>query len=217
MTSFYMFRLLFLTFFGSFRGTPEQEHHLHESPASMTIPLVILAFLSAIGGFIGVPEALGGTHQLAEFMSPLFDAARQVNPEALAATALSHSEEFTLMGISVGVALIAAVVAYWMYISKSAVPAPESETRTGVENVVYHKYYIDELYDAVFVKSMKMLSVLLVSFGEFFIDLFVEGTGKLVKGLANLGRQTQTGSIGYYVFAMVVGIMVVLFWNLLLK
>ncbi len=217
MTSFYMFRLLFLTFFGSFRGTHEQEHHLHESPAAMTIPLVILAILSAVGGFIGVPEALGGTHQLAEFMSPLFDAARQVNPEAFAATALSHSEEFVLMGVSVIVALIAAVVAYVMYISKSAVPAPESEARTGVENVVYHKYYIDELYDTVFVKPMKSLSGILSSFGEFFIDLFVEGTGKLVKGLSNLGRQTQTGSIGYYVFAMVVGIMVVLFWNLLLN
>ncbi len=216
MTSFYMFRLLFLTFFGSFRGTHEQEHHLHESPASMTIPLVILAILSAVGGFIGVPEALGGTHQLAEFMSPLFDAARQVNPEAFAATALSHSEEFMLMGISVAVALVAAIVAYVMYISRNAVPAPESETRTGLENVVYHKYYIDELYDTVFVKPIRTLSSLLASFGEFFIDLFVEGSGKLIKGLSNAGRQTQTGSIGYYVFAMVIGIMAILFWNLLI-
>ncbi|MPR33513.1 NADH-quinone oxidoreductase subunit L [Salmonirosea aquatica] len=217
MTSFYMFRLLFLTFFGSFRGTQEQEHHLHESPASMTIPLVILAIFSAVGGFIGVPEALGGTHQLAEFMSPLFEAARQVNPEAFAATALTHSEEFRLMGISVVVALVAAIVAYVMYISRNAVPAPESETRTGLENVVYHKYYIDELYDTVFVKPIRTLSSLLASFGEFFIDLFVEGAGKLVKVLSNAGRQTQSGSIGYYVFAMVVGIMVILFWNLLLN
>lgn len=217
MTSFYMFRLLFLTFFGSFRGTQEQAHHLHESPASMTIPLVILAILSAVGGFIGVPEALGGTHQLAEFMSPLFDAARQVNPEAFAATTLSHSEEYMLMGISVAVALVAAVVAYVMYMSRNAVPAPESQARTGLENVVYHKYYIDELYDAVFVKPMRTLSSLLASFGEFFIDLFVEGSGKLVKGLANVGRQTQTGSVGHYVFAMVIGIMVILFWNLLIN
>lgn len=217
MTSFYMFRLLFLTFFGSFRGTHEQEHHLHESPASMTIPLVILAILSALGGFIGVPEALGGSHQLAEFMSPLFDAARQVNPEAFAATTLSHSEEYMLMGISVAVALVAAVVAYVMYMSRSAVPAPESETRSGLENVVYHKYYIDELYDTVFVKPIRTLSSLLASFGEFFIDLLVEGSAKLVKGLSNIGRQTQTGSIGYYVFAMVLGIMVILFWNLLLN
>lgn len=217
MTSFYMFRLLFLTFFGNFRGTPEQARHLHESPASMTIPLVILAILAALGGFIGVPEALGGTHQLAEFMSPLFDAARGVNPEAFAATTLSHSEEYILMSISVAIALIAAVVAYTMYISRNVVPAPESQARTGLEKVVYHKYYIDELYDVVFVKPIRTLSSLLASFGEFFIDLFVEGAGKLVKTLANVGRQTQTGSVGYYVFAMVLGIMVILFWNLLLN
>lgn len=217
MTSFYMFRLLFLTFFGSFRGTHEQAHHLHESPASMTIPLVILAIFSALGGFIGVPEALGGTHQLAEFMSPLFDGSRQVNPGAFAATALTHSEEYLLMGVSVAVALIAAVVAYVMYISRNTVPAPESETRTGLQQVVYNKYYVDELYDAVFVKPTKAMSSILASFGEFFIDIFVEGTGKLVKSLSNLGRQTQTGSISYYIFAMVVGIMVILFWNLLLN
>jgi NADH-quinone oxidoreductase subunit L len=104
-----------------------------------------------------------------------------------------------------------------MYISKGAVPAQESEVRTGLQNVVYNKYYIDELYDIVFVKPMRTLSNLLYSFGEFFVDLFVDGTGKLVKALANLGRQTQTGSIGTYIFAMVVGIMLILFWNLLIR
>lgn len=217
MTSFYMFRLLFLTFFGTFRGTHEQEHHLHESPLSMTLPLMVLAVLSALGGFMGVPEVLGGTHQLAEFMSPLFDASRQVNPEAFLPTTLSHSDEYMLMGISVGVALISGIVAYVMYLSKGAVPAPESETRTGLQNVVYNKYYIDELYDAVFVKPIRTLSNLLYSFGEFFVDLFVDGTGKLVKALSNLGRQTQTGSTGTYIFAMVVGIMLILFWNLLIR
>lgn len=217
MTSFYMFRLLFLTFFGTFRGTHEQEHHLHESPLSMTLPLMVLAVLSALGGFMGVPEVLGGTHQLAEFMSPLFDASRQVNPEAFLPTTLSHSDEYMLMGISVGVALISGIVAYVMYLSKGAVPAPESETRTGLQNVVYNKYYIDELYDAVFVKPIRTLSNLLYSFGEFFVDLFVDGTGKLLKALSNLGRQTQTGSTGTYIFAMVVGIMLILFWNLLIR
>lgn len=217
MTSFYMFRLLFLTFFGTFRGTHEQEHHLHESPLSMTLPLMVLAVLSALGGFIGVPEVLGGGHQLAEFMSPLFDASRQVNPEAFMPTTLSHSDEYMLMGISVAVALVSGIVAYVMYISKGAVPAAESEPRTGLQNVVYNKYYIDELYDSVFVKPMRTLSNILYSFGEFFVDLFVDGTGKLVKYLSNLGRQTQTGSIGYYIFAMVVGIMVILFWNLLIR
>lgn len=216
MTSFYMFRLLFLTFFGTFRGTHEQEHHLHESPASMTIPLVILAVLSALGGFIGVPEALHGTHHLAEFMSPLYDAARQVNPAAFEPTTLSHSEEYVLMGISVAAALISAIAAYVMYVQKAAVPAPDTEGKSSLQRVVYNKYYVDELYDNVFVKPIKTLSNILYSFGEFFIDLIIDAVVRLVGFFARLLKKTQTGSTGDYVFAMVIGIVVLLFWKLLL-
>ena len=216
MTSFYMFRLLFLTFFGTFRGTHEQEHHLHESPASMTIPLILLAVLSAAGGFIGVPEALHGTHQLASFMSPLYDAARQVNPAAFEASSLSHSEEYLLMAVSVGVALISAIAAYVMYVSKAAVPAPDTVAKSGIQKLVYNKYYVDELYDAVFVKPIKTLSNILYSAGEFVIDLFVHGAVKLVTLLSGLLKKTQTGSVGDYVFAMVLGIVALLFWKLLL-
>ncbi|MCE7043069.1 NADH-quinone oxidoreductase subunit L [Dyadobacter sp. CY312] len=216
MTSFYMFRLLFLTFFGTFRGTHEQEHHLHESPASMTIPLIILAVLSAVGGAIGVPEALHGSHHLAEFMSPLYDAARQVNPAAFLPTTLSHSEEYLLMGISVAAAAISAIVAYVMYVQKASVPAPDSEEKSALQNLIYNKYYVDELYDNVFVKPTKTLSNAFYSFGEFFVDLFVNGAARLIRFLASLLRKTQTGSTGDYVFAMVLGIVVILFWKLLL-
>jgi NADH-quinone oxidoreductase subunit L len=216
MTSFYMFRLLFLTFFGTFRGTHEQEHHLHESPASMTIPLIILAVLSAVAGGIGVPEALHGSHHLAQFMSPLYDAARQANPAAFLPTTLSHSEEYLLMGISVAAAAIAAIVAYVMYIQKASVPAPDSEEKSAIQKVIYNKYYVDELYDTVFVKSTKTLSNAFYSFGEFFVDLFVNGAARLVRFLASLLRTTQTGSTGDYVFAMVLGIVAILFWKLLL-
>jgi NADH-quinone oxidoreductase subunit L len=216
MTSFYMFRLLFLTFFGKFRGTHEQEHHLHESPASMTVPLIILAVLSALAGFIGVPEALHGTHHLAEFMSPLYEGARQVNPEAFLPTTLTHSEEYMLMAVSVGVALLSLVAAYVLYVQKESVPAPDSQEKSGIQNLVYNKYYVDELYEAVFVKPMKMLSNALYSFGEFFIDLFVNGAARLVTFLGGLLRKTQTGSTGDYVFAMVLGIVIILFWKLLI-
>nr|WP_295929649.1 NADH-quinone oxidoreductase subunit L [uncultured Dyadobacter sp.] len=216
MTSFYMFRLLFLTFFGTFRGTHEQEHHLHESPASMTIPLIVLAVLSALGGFIGVPEALHGTHHLAEFMSPLYDLARQANPIAFEPTTLSHSEEYMLMGISVAAALISAIAAYVMYVQKAAVPAPDSEEKSGLQRAIYNKYYVDELYDAVFVKPIKTLSNILYSFGEFFIDLIIDAVVRLVNGSAKLLKKTQSGSTGEYVFAMVIGIVAILFWKLLL-
>jgi NADH-quinone oxidoreductase subunit L len=216
MTSFYMFRLLFLTFFGKFRGTHEQEHHLHESPFSMTLPLIVLAILSAFGGYIGVPEVLHGANHLAEFMSPLFDTAKQINPSAFAATTLSHSDEYMLMAISVGIALIAAITAYVMYIQKESVPAADQVEKSAIQRVIYNKYYVDEIYDAVFVKPMNTLSNALYSFGEFFIDLFVNGTAKLVRILSGVLRKTQTGSTGDYVFAMVLGIVVILFWKLLL-
>ncbi|GGC02814.1 NADH-quinone oxidoreductase subunit L [Dyadobacter sediminis] len=216
MTSFYMFRLLFLTFFGTFRGTHEQEHHLHESPASMTVPLIVLAVLSAVGGFIGVPAALHGSHHLAEFMSPLYEGARQANPEAFMPAELSHTEEYILMGISVAAALISAIAAYVMYVQRGAVPALDSHEKSGLERLVYNKYYVDELYNSVFVKPVKTLSNILYSFGEFFIDLIVNGAARLVSFLSGLLRKTQTGSTGDYVFAMVLGIALILFWKLLL-
>lgn len=216
MTSFYMFRLLFLTFFGKFRGTKEQESHLHESPESMTFPLIILAVLSVLGGFIGVPEVLHGSNQLASFMEPLFAASKQVNAAAFQPTTLSHATEYLLMAISVGVAILAAIIAYVMYVSKGAVPESENVEKVGIQKLVYNKYYVDELYDAVFVKPIKLLSNLFASFGEFVIDLFVNGVVKIVNLLTNLQKRTQTGSVGDYVFAMVLGIVALLFWKLLL-
>ncbi|PWJ53228.1 NADH-quinone oxidoreductase subunit L [Dyadobacter jejuensis] len=216
MTSFYMFRLLFLTFFGEFRGSQAQADHLHESPASMTVPLIILAVLSAVGGFIGVPEALHGSHQLAAFMDPLFDTSRQVNPAAFLPTALSHSEEYLLMAVSVAAAVIAAVMAYVMYISKNNVPASDRVEKSGIQKLIYNKYYIDELYDTVFVTPTKTLSNLLYNFGEFLIDLVVNGAVKLIRFGSGLLKKTQTGSVGDYVFAMVLGIVALLFWKLLL-
>ncbi|MGV3603852.1 MAG: NADH-quinone oxidoreductase subunit L [Dyadobacter fermentans] len=216
MTSFYMFRLLFLTFFGTFRGTHEQEHHLHESPASMTVPLIILAILSAAGGFIGVPEALHGSHQLGQFMAPLYDLAKTANPAAFAHTSLSHSEEYMLMAISVAAALISAIAAYVMYVQKGSVPAADTQEKSGLQRVIYNKYYVDELYDSVFVKPVKVLSNFLYAAGEFAIDLIIDAVVKLVGLFAKLLRKTQTGSTGEYVFAMVIGIVVILFWKLLL-
>src|ERR1700744_1098157 len=114
-TSFYMFRMLYLTFFGKFRGTHEQEHHLHESPSNMTIPLIILAILSAAGGFIGVPESLGGGHWLEHFLAPVFADSTKVMGEQT----FPKNTEWVLMAISVGGALLALVYAYSKYIKKA--------------------------------------------------------------------------------------------------
>jgi NADH-quinone oxidoreductase subunit L len=202
LTSFYMFRLLFLTVFGEFRGTDEQRHHLHESPASMTVPLMVLAALSALGGLINLP----GGGWLSRFMAPLFDNARKVNPEAFAESTMEHSTEYVLMAVSAGVALLAFILAYVMYISRRAVPVAETADRSLPEQVVYNKYYIDELYDTIIVRPIRGLGDAFYSFGEGLVDGVVNGIAWLVQKSAGQLRLLQNGSIGFYVLAMVVSI-----------
>lgn len=215
MTAFYMFRLLFVTFFGEFRGTHDQKHHLHESPATMTIPLIILAVLSAAGGLLNIPHVLGGGESLSHFMAPLFELSKQVNPDLFEGH-LEHSTEYILMGVSVGAAVLSILFAYNLFMSKKVVPAADKDV-TGFPKVLQNKYYVDEFYEAVFVNPMRKLSDVLYSFGEFLIDLVVNGTGRLVQFLSGRLRLLQTGETGFYVFAMVLGILVILAWNLLLK
>ena len=200
-----MFRLLFLTFFGEFRGTDEQRHHLHESPITMTLPLIVLAVLSAAGGLLNLP----GGGWLSEFMAPLFEGSRQVNPEAFAESTIEHSTEYILMTVSAGVALLALVIAYLMYISRQAVPTPDQAERSLPERVVYNKFYVDELYDTIIVRPIRGMGDALYSFGEGLIDGVVNGVAWLVqKGSAQF-RLLQTGSTSFYVLAMVVGIVLI--------
>ena len=207
-TSFYMFRLMFLTFWGKFRGTNDQEHHLHESPSSMTIPLIILAVLSTVGGFIGLPESLGGHNWLGTWLNPLLSPETSVNGGV--------PSEMLLMGISVSVAVLALVYAYIKYIKNAQVPVEDTEERSFGANLSYHKFYIDELYDAIIRKPLDALSGFLYNVVERLgIDGIVESIGKgpieASKGL----RLLQTGNVGFYIFMMVVGIIAVLVYSLL--
>jgi len=204
LTSFYMFRLLFLTFFGEFRGTDEQRHHLHESPASMTVPLIVLAVLSVLGGLLNLP----GGGWLHHFLEPIFAGSAQINPTALTLN-LDHTTEYTLMAVSAGVAVLSLVIAYFMYISRKAVPAPDIADRSLPEQVVYGKFYIDELYDAIIVRPIRGMGDALYSFGEGLVDGVVNGTAWLVRQGAGQLRRLQSGSIGFYVLAMVVSIVLI--------
>jgi NADH-quinone oxidoreductase subunit L len=211
-TSFYMFRMLFLTFYGKFRGTHEQEHHLHESPPSMTIPLVILAVLSIVGGFIGVPESLGGHHWLEHFLAPVFEKSTTL----LVVPELSKSMEITLMCISVGGAALAFLYAYVKYIKNAHVPVSDAEERPALVDISYHKFYIDELYDNIIRKPLDALSVFFYKvIDRLGIDGVVNGLGKgsidASKGL----RLLQTGNVGFYIFMMVVGIISILMYILI--
>ncbi|RYZ49836.1 MAG: NADH-quinone oxidoreductase subunit L, partial [Sphingobacteriales bacterium] len=215
MTAFYMFRLLFLTFFGNFRGTEEQKHHLHESPVSMTMPLIVLAILAVVGGFMGLPAVFADTHQLASFMAPLFELSNRVNPSA-GAHQIDHATEYLLMGISAGAAVLSIIIAYVIYVSKRTVPAEESAKLNPVHNLVYNKYYIDELYNSIVVRPLHWLSVQFHKVVDvLMVDGMVNGVGKLVVQSGRGLRYMQHGSIGIYILAMVVGIIAILFFTLI--
>jgi NADH-quinone oxidoreductase subunit L len=209
-TAFYMFRMMFLTFFGNFRGTNDQQHHLHESPKSMTIPLIILAVLSAAGGFIGIPEVLGGGHWLANFLSPVFaDSASKID-----GLTLDHSTEFVLMGVSVAGALAAAIFAYFKYVKAAHVPVADNVERPVLAKLSYNKFYVDEIYHALFTRPLDALS------GFFFkvvdkagIDGIVNGFGTGANEASKGFRLLQSGNTGFYIFMMVGGIIALLFYG----
>ena len=213
LTAFYMFRLLFLTFFGEFRGTEEQRHHLHESPATMTLPLIILAVLAAGGGALGAPMLLGGKHFLSAYLAPLFTYSQRLNPANFSAE-VDHGTELLLIGLSVGAALLGIGAAYVQYISRAARPAPDDAPRPAPENLVYHKYYVDELYNALLVRPVMGLSRGLYRFvEEGIINPLTNGFGRATLGGSQLLRAVQTGSVETYLILMVVGIVLVLVLN----
>lgn len=213
MTAFYMFRLYFLTFTGSFRGTHKQEHHLHESPFSMTLPLMVLAGFSIVGGFIGMPEIFHFPHALAEFMNPLYEGSKAVNPE-FGGTPIDHSTEWMLMGISVVAAVVSIVYAYSKFGGSKNVPAEDSEI-TGLQKTIYNKYYIDEAYWGIFVNPVKRLSNVFANIIEpKGFDGAVNGIGGFINTFSGVARKLQAGGTGFYLFAMVIGIAVILGINL---
>ncbi|MBL7883666.1 MAG: NADH-quinone oxidoreductase subunit L [Bacteroidia bacterium] len=210
MTTFYMFRLYFLTFKGSFRGTHEQEHHLHESPKSMTIPLIVLAVLSVVGGLIGIPEVLGGHHFLDEYLKPVFaDSSYRLVHH------LSHSTEYILMAVAVSVMALAIYYAYKTYVQNKTLPANEGEELKPLHKLVYKKYLVDELYEAVFMKPINFIGEALHKVVDNqIVDGIVNGMGTIVSGVSGVIRKAQTGNIGFYVFVMVISIVLILFTQL---
>jgi NADH-quinone oxidoreductase subunit L len=192
-TSFYMFRMLFLTFYGKFRGTHEQEHHLHESPSSITIPLIVLAILSMVGGFINVPEVLHGGHWLQNFLAPVFE--KSTIQLEQGKVVLSASTEWILMAISVAGALFALAYAYSKYISKSELPLEDTEERPAFTNLSYHKFYIDEIYDTLIRKPLDALSVFFYKVvDQLGIDGVVNGLGKGTLEASKDMRLLQSGN-----------------------
>jgi NADH-quinone oxidoreductase subunit L len=210
LTSFYMFRMMYLTFYGKFRGTHDQEHHLHESPPTILVPLIILAILSIIGGFIGVPEVMGGHHELEHFLAPVF----AKSTEILGEHHMSASLEWGLMGASVALALAAMLYAYVKYAKNGSVPVADTEERPALTSLSYHKFYLDELYDLIVRKPLDWLSDFFYNIIERLgIDGLVNGIGKGTIETSKGLRLLQTGNVGFYIFIMVLGIIAVLLYS----
>ena len=239
MTAFYMFRTVFMTFYGKFRGTPEQESHLHESPPSMTIPLIVLG-VGAIGaGFVGIPEAFRPhSHLLKNWLEPIF---LPLAGREAAEAHLGSGTEYLLMAVSVSAAIVGILVAKGFYLGEAAFAAPKrlAERFAGAYRVLQNKYYVDEAYDAIFVEGVGKgggrflwdfdarvidgigvnglftkvplaLSWLASIFDQYVVDGLVNGVaGTLKAGFRGLKR-LQTGRVQNYAFVMGGGFLVLI-------
>lgn len=219
MTAFYMFRALFMTFFGESRVDHHVAHHIHESPKIMTIPLMVLAFLSIVGGYVGVPHVLGGANHIHEFLAPVVGggpepgkahAGFSILAQAWAAGGAEggHSAalELFLMVLSVVIALTGIGIAYFLYLKNPILPKRLAEQYSGLYRLVANKYYVDEIYQVLFVNSLKKLGIgLWKGFDEFIIDGTVNGIAYFIGWLSSLMRRMQTGFVQNYAVSMIVG------------
>ena len=204
LTAFYMFRLLFVTFFGAFRGTEEQRHHVHESPAAMTIPLIVLAILSVVGGFINVPEVfIHGGERLTDFLSPVVPNAKAI---------VSHSTEWLLMGLTTVIAVVAILIAWRRY------KTYKEEQPTPFATLLKNKWYVDELYDSIFVKPLNVLGAFANTvLDRSGIDALVNGVGRAVNYGGRQLRWLQSGQVGSYVLLMVISMVIFFVLEFFLK
>jgi len=204
LTAFYMFRLLFLTFFGDLRADHDVAHHVHESPAVMTIPLVILAALSIVGGWVGLPEHWLWGNKLGEFLAP-------VTGHPHAAEHAGMLGEGALMAIATTLAIAGATLAYVFYIRLPGLPMVLSWRLRGIYELLRDKYRVDELYDAIIVTPYVWLSTMLWKVVDVqLIDGFVNGLAGAVAANGTLWRRAQTGNVQHYALAFLGGVVLIL-------
>jgi len=209
LTAFYMVRLAWLVFFGRFRGTHEQEHHLHESPKSMTVPLLILAVLSVAGGWIGIPAALGGkAPPLEQWLEPMFATTSHAAEGAHHAAA---SAELGLMGAAVAIAVLGMGAAIAVY--RRPGRAAGIATALGpVYRLVRNLYWVDELYDAVILRPFYRVSRFFAGFDRWIVDGAVNAAGVAADILGQIVKLFQTGYVRNYALLFLAGVVAILFY-----
>ena len=215
ITAFYMFRLVFLTFFGDSRMDPEVEKHAHESPWTMTVPLSILAVLSVAGGWVGIPAVLGGSNFFEHWLAPVFHPVAAAGAHGAAAAGAHGAQgavhhpvvlEIGLMALSVAIALCGIGLAYFLYRVRTGKPDEIAARWPNLYDVVYHKYYIDEFYEwAVIRRIVNFSTGLWQMFDALFIDGIVNGAAALVRAAGERVRRLQGGVVGGYAFSLLAG------------
>lgn len=212
VTAFYMFRLVFMTFHGPSRVEPHV--HPHESPSVMTLPLIILAGLAVIGGFVGIPIIEGG-NKMASFLEPVFNAhAVHAGGHGGEHGGGHHNVglELGMMGLSVLIAIAGIAIAFKLYMVRTDLPSKIVEKIKPVYDLVYNKYYIDELYDAVFVEPFKKFSQFLwKGIDVLIIDGLVNGCAKVFRFLGSQIRIIQSGFVRNYAFSFMIGFVLILY------
>jgi NADH-quinone oxidoreductase subunit L len=203
LTAFYSFRIIFLAFHGKFRGTHEQEHHLHESPRSMTVPLMLLAVGAISAGWLGISETLGGGNFIGNFLQPVLG-----HPHVHA----GREEELMVMGISIACAVGGILVSWIFYSLKPEIPKNLAANFKGIYTVLWNKYYVDELYDSIIVRPTMWLanSILIRVTDGAIIEGIVNGVPKAIAAFGERLRKLQTGSVQHYALSMAIGLFVLL-------
>jgi NADH-quinone oxidoreductase subunit L len=204
MTAFYMFRALFLAFWGASRLSPEAASHVHESPPVMTWPLEMLAALSVVGGLVGIPLIEGG-NVLGDWLAPAFGV-------------VAHHEvaplfEVSLMGLALAISVAGIYLAWRCYVVRPELPGWLAGVYPNLYDLISHKYYVDEVASALIVEPIKRGSVLLWRlFDDLLIDGAVNGSGRLVVLAARIFRQVQTGYVQNYALGILAGAVAVVWW-----
>jgi len=212
MTSFYIFRLLFIVFWGKASMSEDPKHPVHESPKSMTIPMLVLAILSVVGGLVGVPHLLGGNDSIREYLNPLFVASESVVKQGV--DSVSDQTELLLMIVPLLLIIVLIYITYSFYVKNRNIELVEPK-RSFTGNLIYHKFYIDELYETAVQKPVAGLSTFFHDIIELkVIDRFVTQTGNFVVWVGQHIRYIQTGNVGVYLFYMVISVILILFLNL---
>jgi NADH-quinone oxidoreductase subunit L len=209
LTAFYMFRLIFLAFSGKARHSEETQHHVHESPFSMTGPLIVLGVLSIVGGFTGLPAWTGSSNRFFDFLEPSL--ALAYHPEH---GEFPHSTEMLFAGLSLAVALAGIFLAYHLYIRNPNASETIAQRWRALHRILFRKYYVDEIYDAAIINPTLRAStkILWKQADVSLIDGTVNGIGELVQDLASVLKNVQNGLIRSYATWILMGVVAIVFY-----